>query len=179
MNIWCKCLANETDWYVTSIINRTRENNCMHNRKILMLFWGVDIRCLVSLSTMRKTYTNFWVTWQQIQKQWLYFTFHPWLYAQITMHHFWLTRTRAVAIQALFFENITSKCTQDCLNGPIHVNSNILKFIAASALEAETRGCFVELKCQTPDENGIQVPLGTRSRNGIIQPSWLCPKATE
>ena len=103
MNIWCKCLANETDWYVTSIINRTCENNWMHNRKILMLFWGVDIRCLVSLSTMRKTYTNFWVTWQQIQMQWLYFTFHPWLYAQITMHHFWLTRKRAVALQAILF----------------------------------------------------------------------------
>ena len=29
------------------------------------------------------------------------------------------------------------------MNGPIHVNCNILKFVATSAAEAETGGCFV------------------------------------
>ena len=38
---------------------------------------------------------------------------------------------------------IPSKCVWGHLNGPIHVNCNIFKKIAASAVEAETEGCFV------------------------------------
>ena len=38
---------------------------------------------------------------------------------------------------------VPSKCARERINGPIHVNCNILKFVAASAAEAETGGFFV------------------------------------
>ena len=38
---------------------------------------------------------------------------------------------------------IPSKFARDRLNGPIHINCNILNFVAAFAAEAETEGCFV------------------------------------
>ena len=42
-----------------------------------------------------------------------------------------------------FLGSIPSRCVLKGIFGPIHVNCNILKFVAASAAEAETGGCFV------------------------------------
>ena len=42
-----------------------------------------------------------------------------------------------------FLGVIPSKCARERLDVPIHVNCNILKFVASSAVEAETGGCFV------------------------------------
>ena len=52
----------------------------------------------------------------------------------------YLTETQAhnSAAGYFFLRIITFKCVRKRLNGPIHVSCNILKFVAASAEEAET-----------------------------------------
>ena len=46
------------------------------------------------------------------------------------------------AVGYFFLGSIPSKCVQERLNGPVHVNL-FLNFVAASEAEAETWGCFV------------------------------------
>ena len=50
---------------------------------------------------------------------------------------------RSHAVEYFLLGRITSKCTGERLNGAIHVNSNTLKFVAASSAEEENGGCFV------------------------------------
>ena len=50
---------------------------------------------------------------------------------------------RSRAVGYFFLRIILSKCARDRINGPVHVNSKILKFVAASAAEAKTGGCFI------------------------------------
>ena len=50
---------------------------------------------------------------------------------------------RSRSSEYVFLGSIPSKCKLERLDGPIHVNCNILKFVAASATESETGGCFL------------------------------------
>ena len=64
------------------------------------------------------------------------------------------------------------------MNGPIHVNCNILKFVATSAAESETREFFVTerdvvIPCNTLEEIGhtqpiTQVCTGNTTDTGIV-----------
>ena len=58
-------------------------------------------------------------------------------------------------------ESIPSKLKRERLNGPIHVNCNILTFVAASSAEAETGGCFV---------TGIDVIILRNSLEEMVHP---------
>ena len=52
-------------------------------------------------------------------------------------------QSRSCPAGYFFLWSIPSKCSQDRLNGPVHVNGKILKFVAASSYEEETGGYFV------------------------------------
>ena len=56
---------------------------------------------------------------------------------------------------------IPLKCSRERLNGPIHINCNILKLVPASAAEEETRGCFV---------TGIYAIVRQQTLEEMIQP---------
>ena len=70
----------------------------------------------------------------------------------------YLTEPEACSRDAgyFFLGSIPSKCAREFLNWPIHVNCNILKFVAASAAKAETKGCFVTGRYVTILQNKLE-----------------------
>ena len=110
----------------------------MHDRKILILCEGGRQYVLSPIkhngnkklphrTRMRKMYTNFWITSQQIQMKWSDFTLQMWFYTQIPIRHIWLIQKCAVALWGVFLRDHTFKMKKRAFEWPYTCKLKIFK----------------------------------------------------